>query len=220
MKTLKKDTKIIPPVILAIAVTMMIAAIIFIGTHIFTFSGSGLSKDPDKWGVFGDFYNASFSLINLAITGLLTFAVFRLQRKRDEWEQNQKDWEKAYLIIQETPSLIFASHNGESYRLYNVGKGTANNVIFANWEMDKKDINKPVKAYSIPPNCYLETEKWTTSANKLFVYYESIAIAGETPKTFLTKCDGDQNIQIEDEDMVEILKGRADREIGIKLKHL
>lgn len=205
---------------IVIASLFFVAALILIFVHIYSFAGISLSKDPSMWGVFGDYYNLIFSIINTAITGLLTYAVYALQRKRDKWEKDRDLWEQQFLAFQEIPSLIFFSHDGNTYRLYNMGKGTANNVIFANHEMNKTDLNKPIKAYSIPPNCYLTIEEWTQKANKLYAYYESVAIAGEAPKTYLTLCDGDQNKQISNLDIVEYLHEKADRQHGIRLFHL
>jgi len=219
MQTKKKG--IFPIWQIVIAFFFLGGALSLIFVHIYSFAGAGLSRDPAMWGVFGDYYNLIFSIMNTAITGLLTYAVYSLQRKRDKWEHDRDLWEQHFLTLQETPSLIFFSHNGNTYKLYNMGKGTANNVIFAKQEAEKQDINKPtIKAYSIPPNCYLEIEEWTQQAHKLYAYYESVAIAGEQPKAYLTLCESDQNRQILDDGIIKFLRDNADRKPGILLGHL
>jgi hypothetical protein len=218
LKPKRKD--IFPVWQIVFACIFFVGAFVLILVHIYTFAGSSLSKDPSMWGVFGDYYNLIFSIINTAITGILTYAVFSLQKKRDKWEHDRDIWEQRFLTIQETPSLIFFSHDGDTYVLYNMGKGTANNVIFANHELNKAELNRPVKSYSLPPNCFLEIRQWTKLAHRLYAYYESVAIAEEAPKTYLTLCEKDQNKQIIDPMLVEFLKANADRQPGIKLGHI
>jgi hypothetical protein len=214
---LKKENGIFPTWQILIAGAFFLTAMVLITLHVIKFSSSGLSNDPANWGVFGDYYNVVFSIINTAITGLLTYAVYILQKKRDSSDAHRDLWEQKYLMLQETPSLIFCSHDGQSYRLYNMGKGTANNVIFANHKADSVEIGRPMKAYSIPPNCFLAIETYTRNAHKLYAYYESVSIAGETPRYFLTRCISDQNQQIEDEGLISYLKEQAERQSGMYL---
>lgn len=213
----KKEKGIFPAWQIFTAFSFFAVALVLVIFHIITFAKTELSKDPTMWGVFGDFYNVVFSIINTAITGLLTYAVYALQKKRDMSDKHRDLWEQKFLTLQETPSLIFFSHDGESYRLYNMGKGTANNVIFANHKANSAEIGPPIKTYSIPPNCYVEIEAWTQNAHRLYAFYESVAIAEEKPQRFLTICVGDQNQQIKDDKITAYLNDKADRQPGIKL---
>jgi hypothetical protein len=168
-----------------------------------------ISTDPTAWGVLGDYYNFIISSINTIAVIILSYAVYKAQIRRDEWEQK-------HLEVQEKPSLIFVAHDGQYYKLYNMGKGTAHKLIIGK-VMSGTDVieNPPYKAYSIPPGGHIIVN-WATNAAVLYAYYES-----EKDIKYLTKCKEDVNEEIsmtqEGQNIMKHLKENAQRKEKITL---
>ena len=221
-----------------ILIAVMIIPGWFVWEHYEMFSKTSLSKEPGDWGVFGDYYNFIVSTINLIVTVFLTYVLLRLQRARDTWEKKRDRWERAFLLSQEKPSLIFVSATEDiddalgkrtrhSYRLYNMGKGTAHKIVFAFKPLrlerhpeitNEFNIKLPTcKGYSIPPGAYLTHSIFRGGAHRLYAYYEDNPVEGQKANRYLVCCEGDVNIEIKNEKLAKFINDEAKRTRGLSL---
>ena len=203
------DKPFLPSWVKVILMVLGLGLLFLIIIYPFKLGHLKISTNPADWGVLGDYYNFIISSINTIAVIILSYAVYKAQLKRDEWEQK-------HLELQEKPSLIFVAHEGEYYKLYNMGKGTAHKLIIGKVRSNSRAIeDPPYKAYSIPPGGHIVVN-WATNAAVLYAYYES-----EKDIPYLTKCQGDVNEEIaqtqDGQNILIYLKEKAKRKEKITL---
>ena len=175
-----KDMKLEKLLRRIILVSLMI---LIVGTFPFMckFSGQKLSDSIQEWGAFGDYFSLIINMLNLLVVGMLSYFVFVLQKRRDEFEST-------YIEAEERPTLIFAVDVARNqWYIYNVGKGAALNVIIAEDHGDKTWQN-PKKCYSIASGEKLYIDWFVAAFRILGIYsdifnnncYASICISDET----------------------------------------
>lgn len=151
--------------------------LLFGGLYFLKFHGS-LSSNSSVWGDSANYFSFVTTLV-------LTLVVIRLQIKRDHWEMR-------FTELQMTASLIWVPYNKEYWKLYNMGKGTANKIIIGKEEENLEIVSPTYHAYSIPSGGYLKVD-WADAAEILYALYED-----DTHSIRLAVCKGDENYHMAD----------------------
>jgi hypothetical protein len=204
-----RDKLILQRRITVVVIILVFWLLIMTMSYVINFWGFRISKKPSDWGAFGDYFNFLISAVNTGAVIILSYLVYKAQVTRDLWEQK-------HLSLQEKPSLIFVAYQGQFYKLYNMGKGSAHKLIIGRIVMAAQVIeNPPYKAYSIPPGGHIVVD-WATNSRVLYVYYEN-----EKKEQYLTKCEGDVNEEIgltdDGHNIIVFLKQQAQRKDQINL---
>lgn len=163
-------------------IVVFLIILLFSVPYFFTFHH--LSKIHSDWAEFATYFTLLVSIINTIVISVLSYLVWQSQISRDKFE-------KSYIEAQEKPAIVFLwakELNTEGYwKLYNMGKGVALNIIVAERNKDNKEFKNPRKTYTLPQGGSIKIiwfkRPWELGAVYYDIFnqpYNSVCIHDET----------------------------------------
>ncbi|MCQ9635911.1 hypothetical protein MP477_13210 [Chryseobacterium sp. WG23] len=121
-----------------ILVFVVMCILIVVGVYACNLAGNGISKDPEKWGQFGDYFggvlNPILTIFNLVLVGYLTLKISSIEDNRS----------KNIMYENVRPLGLFSfelSKNSLKIHLHNVGVGPLIINEFKTYnEIEKKEV--------------------------------------------------------------------------------